>query len=135
MSDNNFYNDYLASDNMYATDNNAYETWEDEDYVPPVGSGLAITGMVLGIVALICVTLLFCCVGIWGSFVALPLSVAGLIVSIIALKKGQDRGMSIAGIVCCVVALLLSSIFMLLSIVAIIDVLSETQDTFDYYTF
>lgn len=64
------------------------------------GKGLAITGLILGICGLV----LFC---FW--FIAIPCSVIGLILSILAKNKakaaGMKSGLATAGLVLCVIAL------------------------------
>jgi len=66
------------------------------------GKGLAIAGLVLGIVALP----LFC---IW--YIALPCAIVGLILSILARKKakvtGVGAGMAKTGMILCIIALAL----------------------------
>lgn len=52
--------------------------------------GLAITALVTGIVGLV-----FC----WAWFIGLLSGAAGVVFGIIALRKGQSKGMSIAGII------------------------------------
>lgn len=132
MDGNNFDKEYWAAQNNEPVNSYEYQAWDDDDYQRPQSNGLAITGMVLGIVSVLIVTLLFCCAGPWGGLLALPLSVAGLIVSIKALKKEQSRGMCITGIVCSAIALFISCIYVIVDIAAIIIVF---MDTFDYYTF
>lgn len=64
------------------------------------GKGMGITGMVLGIVALV----LFCYI-----YVSIPCAIVGAILSGVALKKAKDagmkNGMAVAGLVCSVIAL------------------------------
>ena len=101
----------------YEMDNN-YESWEDDDYSQPQSNGLAITGMVLGIVALVIGLLSSCCGGIFVVLFSAPFAIAGLIISIIALKKGQNKGMSIAGIVCSALALLIGVVMILIALLS-----------------
>ena len=67
---------------------------------PKQGNGLAIAGMVLGIVGL---------VGLCIWYIGLPCAIVGLILSILARKKskvtGTGGGMAMAGIICSVIAL------------------------------
>ena len=98
--------------------NNGYESWEDDDYNPPQSNGLAITGMVLGIVALVIGLLSSCCGGIFVVLFSAPFAIAGLIISIIALKKGQNKGMSIAGIICSALALLIGVVMILIALLS-----------------
>ena len=98
----------------YEMDNN-YESWEDDDYSQPQSNGLAITGMVLGIVALVIGLLSSCCGGIFVVLFSAPFAIGGLITSIIALKKGQDKGMAITGIICSALALLIGVVMILIA--------------------
>lgn len=75
----------------------------------PKGSGLAIAGMVCGIVALVIV----CCFWPFG----IVLGIAGLILSIISLNKKQSKGMSVAGIVTSGLGILLGAALGILSVV------------------
>ena len=101
----------------YEMDSN-YESWEDDDYYLPPSNGLAITGMVLGIVALVIGLLSSCCGGIFVVLFSAPFAIAGLITSIIALKKGQNKGMSIAGIICSALALLIGVVMILIALLS-----------------
>ena len=95
--------------------NSDYESWEDDGYNQPQGNGLAITGMVLGIVALVIGLLSSCCGGIFVVLFSAPFAIGGLITSIIALKKGQDKGMAITGIICSALALLIGVVMILIA--------------------
>lgn len=104
--------EYNYNDNgMY----NNYENWEDDDYREPQSNGLAITGMVLGIVALVFGLLFSCCGALFSILFSAPFAIGGLITSIIALKKGQDKGMAITGIICSALALLIGVIMILIA--------------------
>lgn len=93
--------------------NNTYAEPEE-----PQGKGLAIAGMVCGIVALV----MICC--LWP--IAVILGIAGLALSIIALVKKQSKGMSIAGIITSGLALLFSIALVILS-VAFVDIVSDVM--------
>lgn len=109
--------EYNFNDNgMY----NNYENWEDDDYREPQSNGLAITGMVLGIVALVFGLLFSCCGALFSILFAAPFAIGGLITSIIALKKGQDKGMAITGIICSALALLIGVIMILMAFISYI---------------
>lgn len=109
--------EYNFNDNgMY----NNYENWEDDDYREPQSNGLAITGMVLGIVALVIGLLSSCCGGLFAILFSAPFAIGGLITSIIALKKGQDTGMAITGIICSALALLIGVIMILMAFISYI---------------
>jgi predicted Zn finger-like uncharacterized protein len=78
---------------------------DDFDYTPPgadVGGG---GSLVLGIVSLLCGFLSFpmiiCC-----CHLNVPVSLAGLVCGIIGMQKSQGKGLSIAGVVLCVLSLL-----------------------------
>lgn len=100
--------------------NSDYESWEDDDYNPPQSNGLAITGMVLGIVALVFGLLFSCCGALFSILFSAPFAIGGLITSIIALKKGQDKGMAITGIICSALALLIGVIMILMAFISYI---------------
>lgn len=98
----------------YEMDSN-YESWEDDDYSQPQSNGLAITGMVLGIVALVFGLLFSCCGALFSILFSAPFAIGGLITSIIALKKGQDKGMAITGIICSALALLIGVVMIFIA--------------------
>ncbi len=100
--------------------NSDYESWEDDGYNPPQSNGLAITGMVLGIVAIVIGLLSSCCGGLFVILFSAPFAIGGLITSIIALKKGQDKGMAITGIICSALALLIGVIMILMAFISYI---------------
>ncbi len=81
---------------------------------PKQGNGLAVAGMVLGIISLA----LFC---IW--YVSFPCAVTGLILSIVGLGKskqtGAGGGMAKAGLVLSLIALSLAMIIIILVLVGI----------------
>ena len=67
------------------------------------GRAMAVSSLVLGILGLIC-----SCVPIGG----LPLSVVGIVLGAISKKKGQD-GMATAGIILCIIGIVLAIIAMI----------------------
>lgn len=87
------------------------------------GKGMGITGMVLGIVALV----LFC---MW--YVSIPSAIVGAILSGVALKKAQEvgkkNGMATAGLVCSCIALGIAILFVL----AVASCAADIVDAFDY---
>lgn len=84
-------------------ENNTYN-----DYQKPVGNGLAITGMILGVIAIVYSLLSTCCPSILlGIILELIIIIIGFVVSIIAKKKGQSKGMCNTGIICSIIALLM----------------------------
>lgn len=78
------------------------------------GKGLGITGMVMGIVSLLCNTVCSC---MYGSVLGFPLSIVGLILSIIAKKKskaaGCSNGMATAGFVMNLIGVILCALAIL----------------------
>ena len=100
--------------------NSDYENWEDDDYREPQSNGLAITGMVLGIVALVFGLLFSCCGALFSILFSAPFAIGGLITRIIALKKGQNKGMAIAGIICSALALLIGVVMILIAFLSYI---------------
>jgi len=69
---------------------------------PRAGNGLALTGMILGIVSLI---------SCWIGYVSLPAAIAAIIFGILGMRRakatGTGRGMAIAGLVLGIVGLIL----------------------------
>ena len=75
------------------------------------GMGLAIAGMVCGIVSDV-----FCCTWIFGLIIA----IVGLILSIAALvRNSKGKGMAVAGVVCSAVGIVL---FVLFTVFAYLDI-------------
>ena len=76
------------------------ETHTQQPPARPPTNGMAIAGMVLGIVAIV----LFC---VW--YIGLPCAVVGLVLSALGLRRakesGTGKGMATAGLVLCVIAL------------------------------
>lgn len=97
----------------------------DDQWVKPGDQGLAITGLILGVLSLIC-----CCTGM-----GFPFAVGSLIVSIISLnQKKPGKGMAIAGIVCSVLGLLLSIIMIIVSVIGAFALENSVYSTaFDNY--
>ena len=75
----------------------------------PQGNGLAIAGMVLGIVSLAT----FCA---W--YLSIPCAIVGLILSVVGLKKsqivGKGHGMALAGVITSVIAIGLAILVIIL---------------------
>lgn len=89
--------------------------------------GLAIAGMVIGIVSVM--------LG-WVPFLGFCLGVTAIILSIVAIKKKQSKGMSIAGIVTGAVSIvwnLIVSAFLIISMLGIAAYGNEIQDTYTDY--
>ena len=78
-------------------------------YYPPVqqpGHGLAVGSMVLGIVSLIFS---------WFPYL-IPLSIVGTVLAVVAMKQGNKGGMAIAGLICSLIALIISAIVLIVII-------------------
>lgn len=73
---------------------------------PQPTNGLAITSLVLGIVAVLITWIPV--VGLLGTLMAL----IGLVLGIIALRKPGGRGLAIAGLVCAGVSLAITALYM-----------------------
>lgn len=77
-------------------------------YAGPVEpKGMVIAGMALGIGSL---------VFFWVWWLGLPAAIVGLVLSIVGMKKGQPRGMAIAGIICAGISLLFVGIGVILAV-------------------
>lgn len=113
METNNYNSENM--NDIYKDSYSYYESWEDDDYRESQSNGLAITGMVLGIVALVFGLLFSCCGALFSILFSAPFAIGGLITSIIALKKGQNKGMSIAGIICSALALLIGVVMIIIA--------------------
>ena len=103
--DNNGYNNY---GNLGGPMNNGYQggmpngNYGYNGGVPQqnAGSGFAITSLVCGILSILCC---YCTLGV----TVIP-AIMAIIFGIVAQKKGQSKGLSIAGIITGVIGLLLS---------------------------
>lgn len=70
------------------------------------GQGMAIAGMVLGIISLVC-----CCSG----YIALVIGIVGFVLSLVVLlQKKPGKGMAIAGIICSAVAVISIVVLMMI---------------------
>ena len=88
------------------------------------GKGMGVAGMILGIVGLLCNTVCSC---VYGSVLGFPLSIVGLILSMIARKKskaaGCSNGMATAGFVMNLVSVILCVLAILAVVAYIVFVL------------
>lgn len=92
----------------------------------PASKGFAIAGMVCGIVSVV----LVCCF----FPVAILCAIAGIVLSIIALKKRQSKGMAIAGIITSAVAILISIIIVIITVVFSASIFTEIENgTYNEY--
>lgn len=91
-----------TTQNPYGQPNGAAYQQQNVYNAQPVekeSQGMAIAGMVLGILSLVC-----CCTG----YVALVAGIVGFVLSLIALiQKKPGKGMAIAGIVCASVSIIM----------------------------
>ena len=91
------------------------------------GKGLGITGMVMGIVSLLCNTVCSC---MYGSVLGFPLSIVGLILSIIAKKKskaaGCSNGMATAGLITSIISIAICALAVIGIIVYFVFVVGLT---------
>lgn len=86
----------------------------------------AIAGMVCGIVSVVLVCCLFP--------VSILCAIAGIVLSIIALRKKQSKGMAIAGIITSGVAILLSIIMIIMTVVVSFAFVDEIENgNYDEY--
>ena len=76
---------------------------------PQGGLGPAITGLVLGIIG---IPLNF--IPFLNLIVGLPVSVIGLIFSIVGMRRINGRGIAIAGLVLCIIGLLIVGVEVLI---------------------
>lgn len=74
----------------------------------PQSDGLAIASMVLGIVAI----LMTCCSG----YFSIPFAIVGLVLGIMSNRNNGKSGMATAGIVCSIIAIALSIVLIIISI-------------------
>lgn len=81
---------------------------------------LAIAGMVCGIVSVV----LVCCL----TPVAILCAIAGIVLSIIALRKKQSKGMAIAGIITSAVGILLSIIMIIMTVAVSFSVVDKIEN-------
>lgn len=75
------------------------------------GQGLGIASMICGIIAPIS-----CCASI---YLAIPLSIAAIVLGIVQIVKNESKGMAIAGIVCGSVTLVLMIIVIILGVIGL----------------
>ena len=101
--------EYGSSDGVNPSEEGTSYSNQQPVYQTNNSNGLAIAGMVCGIVALVVVCCFFP--------VSIICAIAGIVLSIIALNKQQSKGMSIAGIVTSAIAMFLALIVILLMVV------------------
>ncbi len=121
---NNGQNGYGQS--SYAQGNNGQNGYGQNYYrnTNNQTGGLAIAALVLGIISI-----LLC----WFAPIAMPASIVGIILAVIALSKKQSRGMSIAGMITSIVGgilaiLLVALVLMMFSAVDHYDSFSADDD-------
>jgi hypothetical protein len=84
--------------------------------VKPRGQGPAITALVLGILGIL--LLLVNLIPFVGSFIELVVVIPGLIFAFIGLRRATGKGMAIAGLIMCVIGLLIAVLFIVIYAVA-----------------
>lgn len=130
LSQNNYpQNDYVPNEfgqNSYTQGNNGQNGYGQNYYrnTNNQTGGLAIAALVLGIISI-----LLC----WFAPIAMPASIVGIILAVIALSKKQSRGMSIAGMITSIVGgilaiLLVALVLMMFSAVDHYDSFSADDD-------
>lgn len=103
----------------YSAAENSYNYVSGDEVVKTGGNGLAIAAMVCGIVADVFFLLSFCCLlfRMIALFVVLIVGVAGLVMGIIAKKKGQKKGFWLTAIICSSVSICFVIITFVLAII------------------
>lgn len=86
----------------------------------PESKGMAIASMVLGIVSIV----LVCCT----YFLSIPCAIVGLVLGIMQNKTHGKNGMATAGIVCSIVSIVLSIIFIIINALYTAPLLSELNE-------
>lgn len=87
--------------------NNQYQTQYQNQMPPKKSNGMSIASMVLGIISLV----VFCV-----PYFSIPASIVGLILGIISIRGKKDgKGMAVAGIILCSIALLIGVLIIILS--------------------
>lgn len=113
MDGQNFQNNQTTQDNnqVYYQDNTAQ--YNNAYIAPPtdnssgVTPGLAIAGLVMGIISIV----LVCCCGVGIVF-----AIAGLIMALIA-NKNQRSGVGVAALVCSIIGLVLNGFYIIYYII------------------
>lgn len=121
MDGQNFQNE--QNTNVESTQQNYYQD-NTTTQVPPVvetapekkTDTLAIVSLVMGILSIV----LSCC----NTYVGIILAIVGIVLSVISQKNNGKSGMAIAGLVCSIIAIVLSVILIILAAVGL-AILSE----------
>ena len=117
---------YDASQNFSNTSEPAYYS---PDNVPAPGKTQGIVALILGIISIV----LSCCI----PYISAPLSIAGIVVGIIGLKKaklvGEKNTLALIGTIISVVGLLIGIVLLAITIIALIGGMSSTPSYYDYY--
>jgi len=98
---------------------------------PKSYGGLAIAGMIIGIASAV--------LG-WVPFLGFCLGAAAVILSIVALKKKQSKGMSIAGIITGAVGIIWNAVVSMLLVIGMLSIaavgtqIEDTYNTYNSYT-
>ncbi len=127
MDEQNYNNQYEQNNN-YQNDTNiqqySYQA-EGQPQPPKQSNVLAIVGMILGIISI----LAGCC-GWYSLFLGIP----GLVCSILSRKQGKS-GMSVAGIVCSIIGIIIGVLMAVMTylVVAILATEPEFRQIFEMY--
>ena len=95
------------------------------------GKGLAITSLILGIVSVVLALGFICCCGTFSSLLSIVPAVIGLILAVVAKKKGATGGLCKAGLILSVIALVISVVLLLISIFIFIMALASSGGDFE----
>jgi|GEM_PF-2568376 len=88
------------------------------------GKGLAIASLVLGIVSVVLALAGICCCGAFSWTLSIVPAIVGLILAIVAKKKGFTGGMVKAGLILNIIAIVVTAIILLVSVILIIVALA-----------
>ena len=123
MDGNNFENTNYEAGTVenatYDASAYSYDTYADAPKTSG-GDGLAIAGMIVGIASIVLMLVLGCCAGGIGTTVTIVTSIVGLILSLKAKKNGQSKGLWLAGLICSIVALVISVLWTILAIIVLL---------------
>lgn len=127
MDEQNYNNQYEQNNNyQYDMNNQQYSYQAGGQPQPPKQSNvLAIVGMILGIISIPA----GCC-----GWYSLLLGIPGLVCSILSRKQGKS-GMSVAGIVCSIIGIIIGVLMTVMAylVVAILATEPEFQQIFEMY--
>jgi magnesium-transporting ATPase (P-type) len=118
-------NPYNQYQNQNSYQQNPYQQYQYQEPTPPKNNGMAIASLVCGIIGI----LLSCC-----YYLSLPLAIISVILGILVLKNHKDgRPLAIVGIVLGAITILISLIFVLVSIYVFNSMAGNGYDIFQEY--